>query len=148
MPLTVRDATLLGFGTLFAGAATFFYKRKQTTPFKVIDFEKAGSTKLLVFSFFVSVFIFVRLLSLFLFCLTSTPLSLPFPSPPNNPFPLPQLAYFFAWPTLGSAIILVGMPSDEKLKRELSKPEAELAARGAEARAAAAAAVARGRQSQ
>lgn len=66
--------------------------------------------------------------------------------PLNHPTPSnPQLAYFFAWPTLGSAIILVGMPSDKKLKRELSKPEAELEARGAEARAAAAAAIARGR---
>jgi hypothetical protein len=35
MPLNIRDATLLGFGCLFTGAATFFYKRKQTTPFKV-----------------------------------------------------------------------------------------------------------------
>ena len=93
MPLTVRDATLLGFGCLFTGAATFFYRRKQTAPFK--------------------------------------------------------LAYFFAWPTLGSSIILIGMPSDEKLKRELSKPDSELAARGAAARAAAAAArVARGRESE
>ena len=37
MPLTPGDAALLGGGMLAAGAATFFYKRKQTLPFKVSE---------------------------------------------------------------------------------------------------------------
>lgn len=60
--------------------------------------------------------------------------------------PLPQLAYFVAWPTLGSAIILVGMPSDDKLKRDLQRPPGELAAAATAARAAAAAAANAGRK--
>lgn len=35
MPLTVRDGALLAAGMWFAGASTFFYRRKQTLPFKV-----------------------------------------------------------------------------------------------------------------
>jgi hypothetical protein len=90
MPLNPKDAALLGAGMLAAGAATFFYRRKQTTPFKV--------------------------------------------------------AYFVAWPTLGSAIILTGMPSDDRVKAELRRPPADVAAIGASARAAAAAAAAAGRR--
>ncbi|KAK9909759.1 hypothetical protein WJX75_007058 [Coccomyxa subellipsoidea] len=65
MPLTVRDGALLAAGMWFAGASTFFYRRKQTLPFKV--------------------------------------------------------AYFLSWPTLGSAVILVMTPSEEKMKQALAK---------------------------
>ncbi|BDA42067.1 hypothetical protein COCOBI_02-8680 [Coccomyxa sp. Obi] len=65
MPLTVRDGALLAAGMWFAGASTFFYKRKQTLPFKV--------------------------------------------------------AYFLSWPTLGSAVILVMTPSEDKMKKALEK---------------------------
>lgn len=63
--LTVRDGALLAAGMWFAGASTFFYRRKQTLPFKV--------------------------------------------------------AYFLSWPTLGSAIILTMMPSEDKMRQELQK---------------------------
>ena len=33
--LTVRDGALLAAGMWFVGASTFFYRRKQTLPFKV-----------------------------------------------------------------------------------------------------------------
>jgi hypothetical protein len=71
------------------------------------------------------------------------PPNLPPPSPPLFPS---QLAYFVAWPTRGSAVILVGMPSDDRLKRQLGRPPAELAERAAAARAAAAAAAGAGRE--
>lgn len=35
MPFSVGDGVLLGAGMLFAGGATFAYKRKQTKAFKV-----------------------------------------------------------------------------------------------------------------
>jgi hypothetical protein len=35
MPLTVTEGALLGGGIWLAGAATFFYRRKKTLPFKV-----------------------------------------------------------------------------------------------------------------
>lgn len=35
MPFTLKEGTLLGAGLLCASAATLFYKRKQTTPFKL-----------------------------------------------------------------------------------------------------------------
>ena len=41
MPLTPGDAALLGGGMLAAGAATFFYRRKQTLPFKVRRMDEA-----------------------------------------------------------------------------------------------------------
>ena len=35
MPPTVGEGALLGAGMFLAGAATFFYRRKRTLPFKV-----------------------------------------------------------------------------------------------------------------
>ena len=61
MPLTVAEGALLGAGMMLAGGATFAYKRKQTTAFK--------------------------------------------------------LAYFFAWPTLGSAVLWVMMPSQQRMEQ-------------------------------
>ena len=46
MPLTVRDGALVGFGMLFAGGATVFYKRKQTLPFKVANAAHACISQL------------------------------------------------------------------------------------------------------
>ena len=37
--LTIRDGALLAAGMWFAGASTFFYRRKQTLPFKVERLE-------------------------------------------------------------------------------------------------------------
>lgn len=38
MPVDTRDALLIGAGLTLAGAATLFYKRKQTTAFKLAYF--------------------------------------------------------------------------------------------------------------
>jgi len=38
MPLSVAEGALLGGGMWLAGAATFFYRRKQTLPFKAAYF--------------------------------------------------------------------------------------------------------------
>jgi len=65
MPLTVGDGALLGAGMLFAGGATFFYKRKQTLPFK--------------------------------------------------------LAYFAAWPTLGTAVMFAAIPRNDRLVADMKK---------------------------
>eukprot|EP00884_Botryococcus_braunii_P004838 jgi/Botrbrau1/14355/Bobra.0014s0010.1 len=65
MPFNVKEAAILGAGMWFAGLSTFFYKRKQTLPFKI--------------------------------------------------------AYFLAWPTLGSAVILVCMPSEERMIQKLEE---------------------------
>ena len=134
MPLTPGDAALLGGGMLAAGAATFFYKRKQTLPFKV-----SGGVGL------VCVCVCVCCLKTGGAGCWSTSILLT-TTTPSLSSPPPQLAYFVAWPTLGSAIILVGMPSDDKLKRDLQRPPGELAAAAANARAAAAAAANAGRK--
>jgi hypothetical protein len=63
MPFTLQEAAMLGAGMMFAGGATFFYKRKQTLPFK--------------------------------------------------------LAYFMAWPTLGTAVLMAATPSREKMEERL-----------------------------
>ncbi|KAK9846457.1 hypothetical protein WJX81_004293 [Elliptochloris bilobata] len=65
MPLTVGEGALLGGGIWLAGAATFFYRRKKTLPFKA--------------------------------------------------------AYFFAWPTLGVATVLIMQPSGETMKQALKE---------------------------
>lgn len=65
MPLTVRDGALVGFGMLFAGGATVFYRRKQTLPFK--------------------------------------------------------LAYFAAWPTLGTAVLFAAMPRNDRLVADMKR---------------------------
>lgn len=94
--LTVRDGALLTAGIWFAGASTFFYRRKQTLPFKVEHLCKCHT--LIVWIWLRS---FVGAQSVCLYC--------------------PQVAYFMSWPTLGSAIILVMMPSEEKMK-QVSRP--------------------------
>lgn len=38
MPLTVQEGAIIGAGMTSAAAATFFYKRKQTLPFKLAYF--------------------------------------------------------------------------------------------------------------
>lgn len=65
MPLTVGDGALLGAGMLFAGGATFFYRRKQTLPFK--------------------------------------------------------LAYFAAWPTLGTAVMYACIPRNDRLVEDMKR---------------------------
>lgn len=35
MPLSVYEGAVVGAGMMFASAATFFYSRKKTLPFKV-----------------------------------------------------------------------------------------------------------------
>lgn len=87
MPLTVRDGALLAAGMWFAGASTFFYKRKQTLPFKV---SVKCNIKMLAAS------------SYGLHCADNITM---------------QVAYFLSWPTLGSAIILVMTPSEDKMKK-------------------------------
>ena len=51
--LTVRDGALLAAGMWFAGASTFFYRRKQTLPFKVSDQSQTPAS---VLSFDLSAF--------------------------------------------------------------------------------------------
>lgn len=46
MPLTVSDGALLGAGMWCAALSTFYYKRRQTLPFKVDHIEAWSSTDL------------------------------------------------------------------------------------------------------
>ena len=104
MSLTVRDGAMLGAGMTLVAASTFFYRRKQTLPFKValsltsspssskplswaqrgtgsicrgIDFHAATHVR----------------------------------STATVGSTRPQVAYFLSWPVLGTAVILAWQPS-------------------------------------
>ncbi len=88
MPLTVQDGALVGAGMLFAGGATMFYRRKQTLPFKVGQ-DACWTGKVSAYSG-----------------------NLRIPSTYHGAM---QLAYFAAWPTLGTAVMLACIPRNERL---------------------------------
>ncbi len=85
MPLTVQDGALVGAGMLFAGGATMFYRRKQTLPFKVGQTARWTGK--------VS---------------NNTKI-------PSTYHGVMQLAYFAAWPTLGTAVMLACIPRNDRL---------------------------------
>ena len=85
MPLTVRDGALVGFGMLFAGGATIFYRRKQTLPFKVSRPSFASRHQRLQ----------CMMQETYVYAM--------------------QLAYFAAWPTLGTAVLFAAMPRNDRL---------------------------------
>ncbi len=88
MPLTVQDGALVGAGMLFAGGATMFYRRKQTLPFKVgQDAHWTGS-------------------------ISAYSKNTEIPSTYDG---VMQLAYFAAWPTLGTAVMLACIPRNDRL---------------------------------
>lgn len=95
MPLTVRDGALLAAGMWFAGASTFFYRRKQTLPFKVCVYW-CNLLNFLLTIFFSLLFLLVVY---------------------HHWDYTTQVAYFLSWPTLGSAVILVMTPSEDKMKK-------------------------------
>ena len=84
MPLTAQDGALLGGGMWLAAAATFFYKKKQTLPFKASTRKWTGAQ--------------VEVQT----------------KGHSKQTTVTQVAYFLAWPTLGTAVILVAMPSKER----------------------------------
>lgn len=88
MPLTVQDGALVGAGMLFAGGATMFYRRKQTLPFKVGQ-DARWTGKVSAYSKNAKV--------------------------PSTYHGVLQLAYFAAWPTLGTAVMLACIPRDDRL---------------------------------
>ncbi len=88
MPLTVQDGALVGAGMLFAGGATIFYRRKQTLPFKVGQ-DARWTGKVSAYS-------------------KNTKI-------PSTYHGVLQLAYFAAWPTLGTAVMLACIPRNDRL---------------------------------
>ena len=88
MPVSVRDGALLGAGMTLVAASTFFYRRKQTLPFKV----RSASNRL-----------------------ATAPVPQHGSTWRSNkvvlPEPAAQVAYFLSWPVLGSAVILAWQPS-------------------------------------
>ena len=85
MPVSVRDGALLGAGMTLVAASTFFYRRKQTLPFKVRSRAVASPRRLS--QTWLDVAVKAVLLD------------------------TAQVAYFLSWPVLGSAVILAWQPS-------------------------------------